>query len=772
VPTGAVTWSKGIDALFGLPPGGFAGTYEAYLALVHPDDRAHFQALIARTLAGEDEYVMTHRVLWPDGVAHWIDGRGRLTRDAEGRPLQLDGMVWDAKARKRAEARVLHLQSVQAVASAVTKELLRVESDADAFDHACRIAVEHGHFKFAWVGLVSSENARVVPAARAGVEEGYLAEIVVTADLRDTGRGPVGRAIREGRSVAVNDVAKDPTFAPWCERALRRGYHGCAAFPLRRCGEVIGALSIYAGEADRFDAPVLDMLDALADDIGITLDAIDEAAHRRAAEEAARRSEERFRALFEQASDAIFIFDRDDRIVDANRAACDMTGYSRDELMTKSVEDLLGADFTRSKARGGRDVEEVRLKQKSGASIDAEVSATALEHGRLQAHVRDVTLRKRVQQQLILADRLASLGRLAAGVAHEVNNPLAYVSLNLERVQRALAKETAAHLVDLREAADDALDGAQRVREVVRALGTLGRDGDGQVGPIDLHRVLDTAIRLTENQTRHRAKLVKDYQAKRNVRGNELRLAQVFVNLLLNAADALKEDAVAANTITVRSFDEGPTVVVEVRDNGAGISQEIIGKIFDPFFTTKNVGAGTGLGLAISYSILGSFGGSIAVESTVGAGSVFRVTLIAESVDATPKSTPIPGHAAKVTKRARVLVVDDEPRIVEIVASALEDHDVTVATTGAAALALCATSDFDCVFCDLMMPGLGGIEFHAELERDKPSIATRVVFMTGGAFTTRARDFVRATPNVVLQKPFTTARLLQALAAVLSRKPA
>ena len=793
IPSGAVTWSKG-DGLAGLPPGGFAGTYAAYLELVHPEDRAHFEAVITRTLAGEDEYVMTHRVLWPDGSAHWIDGRGRLTRHADGSPLVLDGVAWNAAGRKRAEGRILHLNRVQAVASAVTKELLRVRSDLEAFDHACRIAVEHGHFCFAWVGVAARPSLHVVPMARAGDEQGYLDEVVVMVDDSPYGEGPVGRAIREGAHRVVNDLASDPTFSPWHGAAHRRGYRGCAAFPLERGGEVIGALCIYAAEENRFDAQQVELLLSLAEDIGFTLDAIAAEARRGQAEAAMRSSEERYRALVEQAADAIFIATPDDRLVEVNAATCTMTGYAREELLGRKLTDLLEPTgpkhprVTLGQAPGSRVAGEKRFKRRDGAVIDAEVTATVLADGRVQCYARDVTQRKLVQQQLILADRLASLGRLAAGVAHEVNNPLAYLALNLERIEHAAeaASVDVAKLTEIRSAAAEARDGAERVRAVVRALGTLGRDDDAPVGAVDVHRVLDTAVRLAENRARQRGRIVKQYGASRSVRGHELRLGQVFVNLLVNATDALREEDIVTNEIRVRTFDEAGLVVIEVSDNGVGIPEDLLGRIFDPFFTTKPVGEGTGLGLAISHGIVGSFGGSITVESEVAKGTVLRVALIAEPVtavssphshfdDASAAAPPLDAHAPVdatfAASRVRVLIVDDEPRLAQVLALSLDRHDVVIATSGRAALTLCQARVFDCIFCDLMMPDVSGIDVHAELAREGLGLERRIVFMTGGAFTSRARDFVASVPNLVLEKPFTIERLERAISEIVARRP-
>ncbi len=773
VASGEVSWSTGIEALFGLPEGGFGGTFEAYFSLVHLDDRAYFQAVIARTLSGEDEYVMSHRVVWADKSIHWIDGRGKLSRDAEGRPLLLSGIVWTAVARKRAEAKLVHLRRVEAVASAVRKELLRVKSDGEAFQHACRIAVEHGHFRFAWIGIVTNGLQRVEPVARAGIEDGYLDEVTVHEDLTMYGRGPVGICLREGHAVVVNDIAGADSFSMWREQALHRGLRGCGAFPLRRGGNLVGAMVIYAAEENRFDPDQTELLQGLADDIGFELDSLEAEARRCVAENAMRRSEERYRALVEQAADAIFLADADGRLLEVNAATCDLLGYSHDELVGRNVNEL-----TRPLERvepplpdastQRRLAEERRLLRKDGSVLDVEVSAVVLADGRIQSYARDTTQRKVVQQRLVVTDRLASLGRLAAGVAHEINNPLTYLSLSLERIEWVVERSSQASpdLDTVREAASDARDGIERVRAIVRSLAGLSRQEEAPISAVDIHQVLDGSVRLAENAVRHRGRISKAYGATRPVRGSELRLSQVFINLLLNAADALPESSRETNAILVKTLDEGDRVTVLVHDNGVGISPENLGRIFDPFFTTKPVGEGTGLGLAISHGIVRGFDGRIDVESTLATGTTFRVSLVAEEQKGSSALSTTPRLLAS---RGRLLVIDDEPRVAALLAASLARLDVTVVISGSEALAILERETYDCILCDLMMPGVSGMDVYAELVRNGRGQERTVIFMTGGAFTASARDFVASVPNEVLDKPFPMAQCERAIAEMIER---
>jgi PAS domain S-box-containing protein len=774
VATDEVSWEPGIEvALFGLPAGSFAGTFDAYLALVHPEDRAHFRAVIERTMAGEDEYVMAHRVVWPDGSVRWVDCRGRLTRDEQGRPLLLTGVVWSQSAQKSAEGRLMHLQRVRAVAGAVSRELLRVRCDDEAFERACTIAVDHGDFRFAWVGSLEGTGVHLTPLARAGFHEGYLEEIeeIVT----EISPGALRRTLGEGRAVIINDIANNEAFRPWRALALRRGYGACGAFPLRRHGEVVGALIIYSAEANRFDADQIELLTGLTDDIGFKLDALDAEARREAAEQAMQRSEERYRALVEQAADAIFLADADDAVLEVNVAGCEMSGYTRDELLGRKLTSFLDPSYPGNPPlppelpAGIRIAGERRALRKDGSVFDVELTATALEDGRLLGYARDVTKRNLMQRQLVLADRLASLGRLAAGVAHEINNPLAYVATSLAIIERAAGASppTALVLDEIATAAAAARDGVDRVRSVVRSLGSLSRDDEGAVRAVDVHAVLDGAVRLTEGALRERGRVVRAYGATRPARGNELRLGQVFVNLLVNARDALPGDTPARNEIVLRTRDEADSVVVEVHDNGVGIAPEDLGRVFDPFFTTKPVGEGTGLGLAISHGIIASLGGRIAVQSGPERGTTFRVTLPAEAVR--PSLAP-PPHAHRAPERAlELLVVDDEVNLAHSLARLLEDHQVTIATGGAEGLALCRERRFDCVLCDLMMPGVSGMDLYEELARRGDRSERRVIFMTGGACSARAAAFLARTPNGVLEKPFSLDCVEQVIGALVKQ---
>ncbi len=768
VAANTVAWSEGIEALVGLPGGAFDGTFAAYERILHPEDRAAVLGAIQGALDDETvTYEIEHRVVAPDGVTRWLACRGHVVRDEGRRPTFMLGVVWDVSARKAAEARFAQLHRVSAVVTAINQEIVRVRSEGELFVAACRIAVDLGGFRFAWVGLCDEASGEIRPAARWGHEDGYLDEIHVHVGSTASGRGPTALALTDGTHVVADDVEQDPRLRPWRAAMARRGYRSSGAFPLRREGRVIGVLSIYCGERHGFAAEERSLLDGLAGDIGFALEALSR-------EERRRSAEERYRLVVEHATDGIFLADGSLRFVEVNGAASIMLGYPREELLALRVpdvfhpEDLAARPLQLDPGRLGMSiVVERRMVRKDGATLDVELDAKVLPGRMQQAFVRDIRDRRAMQAQLLLADRMASLGQLAAGIAHEVNNPLAYTALNIEHAQRALRGLYPA-APGLARALADAGDGVERVRVIVRELDAFGRGEEQRLSAVDVNRALDAALRIADSKIRHRARLVKQYEATTPVHANELRLGQVFVNLLVNAADAIPEHAVERHEIRVRTASAADgRVIVEVSDTGAGIAPEVRGRIFDPFFTTKPVGAGTGLGLSICHRIVTMLGGEISVDSEPGRGTTFRVALLASHAVGAPDAGRRGPRGEARARRARVLVIDDERAIARVLSAALSQHDVTVAADGNDARTLGASGAFDAIVCDLLMPDLSGPELYELLRAGGRGLERRIVFMTGGAFAPRARAFLAGVPNRCLEKPFSLSVLEEAVQAVL-----
>jgi PAS domain S-box-containing protein len=421
----------------------------------------------------------------------------------------------------------------------------------------------------------------------------------------------------------------------------------------------------------------------------------------------------------------------------------------------------------------GSEVIEMRMRGPDGSWRACEISAIRVDLGgapTVVASGRDVTERKRLRAKLIVADRMASLGTLAAGIAHEINNPLAYVAGNLEAVaetfQATQHQPSKAECIELSAAIADARDGAERVRKIVQGLRSFARSEDEKRTPLALAEVLEAAIRLTGNELRHRAQLVRELGPVPLVVADDGRLTQVFINLLVNAAHAIPEGHSDDNRITVRTrTDEAGRAVVEVADTGRGMPPEVQARVFDPFFTTKDVGEGTGLGLSICHGIVSGLGGQISIDSTSGHGTVVRVVLppkardVAPAASSAPASEPVSSGNGK--RRHRVMLVDDEPQVAHTMERLLrKDHDITVAVCGKDALALIAQgARFDAIISDVMMPNMTGIELIEELQRIAPDQAQRVVLLSGGAFTAQTRERLAQLGAPQLAKPVTAKQL-------------
>jgi PAS domain S-box-containing protein len=358
---------------------------------------------------------------------------------------------------------------------------------------------------------------------------------------------------------------------------------------------------------------------------------------RKRIEDELREREAQYRGVFEASTDALLIVASDSNIIGVNQAAEELFGMRRDEIDDMSVADVLPlrSDFEaidRIVSAGDTYHSEMTLERGS-EELHVEVRGSSYQHRRhhhVLLSIRDITRQKMMQEQLYRADRLASLGTMAAGVAHEINNPLSFIISNLEVILWDLNQDEEPDLEDIGDAIRRAKKGAERVERTVRDLTNFSHGGlDDSVEPVNVHRMLDLAAQMVEKTIEHKGgRLIKDYTNTPSVLANEARLNQVFVNLLLNAAQALPNRATDTSKVIVSTrVDTKQRVVVSVQDTGSGIPDKIRDRIFDPFFTTKPVDQGTGIGLSICHEIVKAIGGEISLESEVGVGTTFEVTL-------------------------------------------------------------------------------------------------------------------------------------------------
>jgi PAS domain S-box-containing protein len=384
----------------------------------------------------------------------------------------------------------------------------------------------------------------------------------------------------------------------------------------------------------------------------------------------------------------------------------------------------------------------------------------------------DVTALRKFQANAIQNDRVIALGTLAASVAHEINNPLTYIlghldflgeSINqLEWLMRGLPEPARRDFRDLTEVMRESLEpirtGTERIVGITRELQSFSRPGVGTAF-VDVQAAVDSVVKLIGKELESRAEVHLDLRKTSPVRGDSARLVQVILNLVVNAIQALPPDRASTNRVSVSAADEGDAVVIEVADNGPGVLPEDRDRIFEPFQTTKDVGDGSGLGLFVCRSIVSAWSGTVTVDDRPGGGARFRVRLpIVRDISAAPSPAAVVRASIATDVRGHVMVVDDEPPVADLLRLQLEaaGYRVTIETQAERAIErLTSGSDgIDLVYCDLMMKGMSGMDLADALAAHAPSQLDRVVFMTGGAFTERARDFRDARARCCVDKPF------------------
>jgi PAS domain S-box-containing protein len=497
------------------------------------------------------------------------------------------------------------------------------------------------------------------------------------------------------------------------------------------------------------------------------------------------------------------VTESESRVLVASDNYRDMIGISGSEMIGKTMSDLFPPAFAEKMTSDDQAVvakgevltldEDFNGRHYTSIKFPIQIGSKTF----LAGYTIDITDRKRAEHErqelharLAQSDRLASMGMVAAGVAHEINNPLSYVLYNLESLVEDIPilseqfQQTNDALIrycintgsgpasdgrsltpnpsffeDIVLRLKEALSGASRIKTIARSLGSFSRVESVRLQSVDVRSTLEQSIMMAFNEIRFRAHLVKDYSQTPPVLATDGKLVQVFLNLLVNAAHAIDEGHVNENEIRIRTWFDSHQVCIEIRDSGKGIPNENRSKLFQPFFTTKGLGVGTGLGLAMCKKIVSDLGGTIDFESKLGVGTSFFVRLPCVPTDFTAtndRTTNIITESPSLG--GRILVVDDEEGIRNAIVHMLgRTHSIVTAASGEEAKRILETDlNFDVILCDLMMPKLSGMELHAWLAQKDQNVAKRVIFVTGGAFTPGASEYLARVGNLRIEKPFET----------------
>ncbi|MFT5356371.1 MAG: signal transduction histidine kinase/response regulator RpfG family c-di-GMP phosphodiesterase [Polyangiales bacterium] len=480
------------------------------------------------------------------------------------------------------------------------------------------------------------------------------------------------------------------------------------------------------------------------------------------------RSRADLRSVIDGNMDAMVVMDTDSHLVLFANPACSAV-FGRD------ADKLVGKPFGyRSSMEKMTELE----IQRGGETCTAEMRTTPIEwHGRsaLLNCIRDTTERTRAkdyEQRMAHTNRLAAIGQLAASVAHEVNNPAAFILVNLQQMQEQL-REIRSELGDTTasvragfdecdEMVTDSLEGTMRVASIVKSLRSFARVEGNELEIVDFNELVRLACRMATNEIRHRASLVTDLGVLPPVAAYRAELSQVVLNLLINAAQSIEMGGASKNQIRLSTAYEDGEIVLKVEDSGQGIAAHVLPKVFDPFFTTKERDTGTGLGLAICVETVQKHRGTITVESTEGTGTCFTVTLPTQT-DLRPSRVRIKTSEPVNPDRTRVLLVDDDALVRRAFLRIIRaKHDAVEAQSGEEALNYLSSGErFDIILCDLMMPGIDGPALYAAATAMDPALGDLFVFISGGAFSTSTQDFLERMQPLVLEKPISREVLLE-----------
>ncbi|WP_231511700.1 ATP-binding response regulator [Chondromyces apiculatus] len=503
-------------------------------------------------------------------------------------------------------------------------------------------------------------------------------------------------------------------------------------------------------------------------------------------------SEERYRDIFELATDVLATVDKSGRLTQINgriepllgRPAESWIGRMLEELATPADAPALRDAVTAALSGVARQEVTTRCPARDGSTRKMSVRLSPLSGGEaLLVVMRDITDEVARRAQILLGEKLASIGQVAASVAHELNNPLAWVMANLEQIRMASVHllavgcrlEFDAELLREAESIDtachEALAGVERMRDIVTDLNVFSSSNERRPERLDLVDVIELALRMTGPQLSQLCRIERAYGDMPPLVGFPGRLSQVFVNLFLNAAQAMPRRPRDENVVRVTTRYEGGIHEAEVEDNGRGMTAEVLEHIFDPFFTTKEQSTRAGIGLWVSRKILEEQRGTMVATSTPEVGTCFTIRIMGLDPEEIPMPRPLP-EPPPPASRSTVLFVDDEPMLLSAFARGFEgQHEVLVASSGEAALELLSKrgGQIDAIICDLLMPQMSGMDLYDAVSERYPHLRSRMAFMSGGAFTERAREFVERVPNPKIAKPIALNDLERAIADLLQQ---
>ncbi len=758
---------------------GLAGRLATDILAGHAAD--DLRRILAPLLDGSAERLILHTLCRRrDGTTYPVELRLQAVDDQPPTVLAIAGELGGDGRVERALKRV---NRAMTALTRATEAMIHAADWQELLDRVCHIVVEVGGYRLAWVGWVRHDEARTIePVSKCGVAVDYVDKARITWGDEPHGCGPAGTAVRSRQLQVAHDTSVAGSFGPWSEAALRHGLGSMISLPLAVQEQVVGVLNIYAAEADAFDADEVRLLDDLARNLSYGIGALRAEEQRRRAESELKESEERYRALVELSPDAILAHRRG-RIVFANAAADRAFRVPEGEtLIGRQILDLVhpvDRDAARERVEASivpAQLVEEKLVRFDGDVFHAEVMVSLVAFHGLDARlvvVRDITDRKQVQDQLVQAAKLATLGEMAAGMAHELSQPLNVIRMSSEGALMLMRRGRATDDYK-RKQFQLIADQTRRMAEIIDHIRIFSRKDTGAVEMFDAAEAVRLAIELFERQLRgDNIRVSATYpDAACPVLGRPVQLEQVIMNLLANAADSVRDkrrrpgsDGLQGRLEVVTTCSEDLGLVwIAVSDNGTGIPEKTLDRIFEPFFTTKDVGRGTGLGLSVSFGIVDAMDGRIdACNNKEGASFVVTLPLAACTGSSLGQEPAAAGEQPSAPPRDHhLLVVDDEAEAVEAMAGYLREcgYRVSVAANGVDAWETFQADPAELVITDLRMPKGDGRELIGRLRGRDPLLP--IIVVTGEmGMTERLSDELDDELAVVLNKPVSLAFLAE-----------
>lgn len=712
---------------------------------------------------------MENEFIYPDGSKRWF----RLIFY----PIDEGIMIYslDIDDWKKSEARLTRLNRYLAMLSGINQAIIRIKKREDVFNEACKIAVEVGRFRLAWIGIYNDQTNSIEPVAYAGVDDGYIQQLHLLLADKERSKGPTITAFRQGQPVVIDDIEHDQRMSAWSREALNHGYRSVVSFPLKVDETPIGTFNLYSDEPAYFNEEELRILDEMARDISFSLKVMKDDELRMQQEEQLKQQA----SLLDLSPDAILVQDLDGHILYWNKGAEKMFGWTKEEVRMKSVKELLFAGqeelFEKTQETvldKGMWTGELKHRNREGKELVTDTKKVLIRNDQKKpvgtlVIKRDITEKKMLELQYLRAQRLESIGTLASGIAHDLNNVLTPVMLAIEYMMRKVADDQLKKILETVETT------VKRGAELVKQVLSFARGVEGERKPIQLRHIVDEVVNVIK-ETFPKSIIIKT-QVPADlplVLADPTQLHQVFMNLCVNARDAMPDGGMLEIRAETAAVDDqyaqmhieakpGSYVEITLRDTGTGMPPEIADRIFEPFFTTKELNKGTGLGLSTVLSIVKSHNGFINVYSEPGKGTTFRIYLPvhvgSEGVHVVKQEANLIG------KGELVLLVEDEKAILEITRATLESNGYSVITAAdgieAVSIYIQRQKEISVVITDMMMPFMDGPSTIRALRKINPLV--KIIAVSG----LKASEEKGSLPFDVkfLMKPYTAQQLLEVL---------